>query len=125
MLSQTTSPRYKHHGVSSPEWRVLAILCEYGVASSKFLREHSAMSKTRINRTIESLIDSGCIIRQLDSSDKRKNVISLTAKGKTVFKKVGKIAHETQEEWLESFSKDEIATLHQLLDKLEKNIPTL
>jgi len=51
-------------------------------------------------------------------------MISLTAKGKAAFKKVGKIAHETQEEWLESFSEDEIATLHQLLDKLEKNIPS-
>lgn len=122
-LSRSTSRRYTHYGVSPPEWRVLAVLTDYGVASSKLLQEHTSLSKSRVNRTIGRLVAKGFITRKLESADKRQNKISLTAAGKSIFRKVGKIAQETQNEWLHSMSDEEISSLHELLDKLEKNIP--
>jgi DNA-binding MarR family transcriptional regulator len=122
-LSRSTSRRYTHYGVSPPEWRVLAVLTDYGVASSKFVQEHTSLSKSRVNRTLGSLVAKGFVARQIESADKRQNKISLTPAGTSIFRKVGKIAQDTQDEWLDSLTDAEISILHQLLDKLEKNIP--
>lgn len=122
-LSQSTSARFVSYGVSSPEWRIMAVLAEYGVASSKFLQEHTSMDKSRINRAIGSMVDKKWIIRKLEDNDRRQNKITLTNTGKSIFGKVGKMGQDIQDEWLENFTPAEITQLQHLLDKLEQTIP--
>lgn len=122
-FGKVTSPRYKKYQVTSPEWRVLAILTEFGTASSKFIQEHTNLSRSRVNRTLDSMVKKQWITRELESHDRRQNRINLTELGQSAFAEAGKAAKDTQDEWLESFSDAEIAQLYQLLDRLEQNMP--
>jgi DNA-binding MarR family transcriptional regulator len=122
-FSNATSPRYRHLGVSSPEWRVLAVLTEHGVASSRFLQEHTGLSRSRINRTLDGLVSKNWVKRDSERHDRRQNKICLTRQGRSIFSKVGKIAFDTQAEWLKDLTVAELSSLERLLDKLERNIP--
>lgn len=122
-FSKVTSPRYKKHKVTSPEWRVLAILTEYGIASSKFIQEHTTLSRSRVNRTVDSLVNKQWITREPEAHDRRQNKIRLTKLGENAFAEVGEVAKDTQDEWLASFSETEIAQIYQLLDRLDQNMP--
>lgn len=122
-FSKVTSPRYKKHKVTSPEWRVLAILTEYGIASSKFIQEHTTLSRSRVNRTLDSMVNKQWVTREPEAHDRRQNKIKLTELGQSAFAEAGQVAKDTQDEWLESFSNAEIAQIYQLLDRLEQNMP--
>ncbi|WP_040481855.1 MarR family winged helix-turn-helix transcriptional regulator [Luminiphilus syltensis] len=114
---------YKKYNVTSPEWRILAILTEYGSASSKFLQDQSALSRSRVNRTLDKLVSKKWVSRKFEEYDRRQNKITLTTLGISTFAEAARVVNDMQSEWLRNFSKTEISQLYKLMEKLEDQLP--
>jgi DNA-binding MarR family transcriptional regulator len=121
----SVSSRYKTHGVSIAEWRVLAVLGELGTASSKVMISHTNMDKSRINRALNLLQEKNWVVRKDEPSDRRQNRVKLTRKGQRKFVEIAEVAHDWQSSWLGRLNKKEMSQLDALLKKLASGIPEL
>ena len=75
-------------GLTVPEWRVLATLDQMGSASAKEIGQHSAMHKTKVSRAVTALQKRRWVNRETDALDRRIEHLSLTAAGKSAFRRL-------------------------------------
>ena len=73
-LSQLYADR---HGISIPEWRVIATLGQYERMTAKDIGAHSRMHKTKVSRAVARLTKRGCLSKSSNSDDKREAFLEL------------------------------------------------
>jgi len=78
----------RQFGISIPEWRVVAILGEFGLVTSKQVGERSTMHKTKVSRAVAALEDKGFIRREPNPQDLRESFIALTEKGQSMYQEL-------------------------------------
>lgn len=100
------------------EWRVLAILGRYPGISANEVAERAAMDKVAVSRAVASLLKSGRLKRAIDSSDRRRSMLSLSAKGQKVYDQVAPLAKRHEERLLSHLTPDERIWLDRIIDKL-------
>jgi DNA-binding MarR family transcriptional regulator len=105
-------------GLAVTEWRVLAVLGRYDGLSAVEVAERTAMDKVAVSRAVNSLLKSGRIRRGTHADDKRRSVLSLSAKGRRVYDEVAPMALRYERELLSVLSADERAWLERILEKL-------
>ncbi|HHL31991.1 MAG TPA: MarR family transcriptional regulator, partial [Oceanospirillales bacterium] len=71
----------QQHGISIPEWRVLALLSDIPQQTAKELSIQSQMDKVRISRTMKLLEGKDLILEKTCSHDARSRRYSLTKQG--------------------------------------------
>ncbi|GAB4051208.1 MarR family winged helix-turn-helix transcriptional regulator [Catellatospora paridis] len=99
-------------------YRLLATLEESGPASQAALSRRSGIHVSDLVATINELADGGLVERAPDPSDRRRNIISLTAAGKRQLRRLEKRLAECQDELLDPLSPEERQRLTELLSKL-------
>ncbi|KIF74430.1 MarR family transcriptional regulator [Streptomyces sp. 150FB] len=99
-------------------YRVLATLEEYGPASQAALGRRSGIHLSDMVATVNELADRELVERVPDLSDRRRNIISLTAAGKRQLRRLEKRLAEAQDELLAPLSPDERQRLTGLLSRL-------
>ena len=72
MVSRDFSRIYKdRHGMTRPEWRVLASLGQFGRATASDIVAHSSQHKTKVSRAVAALEQRGWLVRETDEADRR------------------------------------------------------
>jgi DNA-binding MarR family transcriptional regulator len=99
-------------------YRLLATLEEFGPASQAALGRRSGIHLSDMVAAINELADHKLVERAPDPSDRRRNVISLTARGKRQLRQLEKRLAQTQDELLAPLSPKERQRLTQLLSRL-------
>lgn len=99
-------------------YRLLATLDEFGPASQATLGRRSGIHLSDMVSTINELADHGLVERAPDPSDRRRNIISLTAAGKRQLPRLEKRLAECQDELLAPLSSEERQRLIELLSTL-------
>jgi DNA-binding MarR family transcriptional regulator len=99
-------------------YRLLATLEEFGPASQAALGRRSGIHVSDMVATINELADRKLVERVPDPSDRRRNIISLTAAGKRHLRRLEKQLAETQDELLAPLSPEERQRLTALLSRL-------
>jgi DNA-binding MarR family transcriptional regulator len=99
-------------------YRLLATLEEFGPASQAALGRRSGIHLSDMVATINELADRQLVERAPDPSDRRRNIISLTAAGKRQLRRLEKQLAKTQDELLAPLSPEERQRLTQLLSRL-------
>ena len=94
------------------------------VASTE-IKKSTAMDKSRINRTINGLIDKQLIVKRRNSEDNRAYNARLSAKGKKAFSKVEELVLIWGDELVEGITFNEMKTLDKILTKLETNLSAI
>ncbi|HKQ29344.1 MAG TPA: MarR family winged helix-turn-helix transcriptional regulator [Burkholderiales bacterium] len=112
-------------GVPLAEWRLLAALVVNAPASVNALAAALSTDKGWISRTTASLVDKGLAATRPDPSDARSFQIVLTPAGRALHKRILPAALERQRKLLEAFSDKELATLDELLTRLQKQAELL
>lgn len=74
-----------HHDLTIPEWRVLATLGQFKSMSAKAIGQHSAMHKTKVSRAVRALEERRWLKRQESATDRREEILALTAFGQTAY----------------------------------------
>jgi len=121
LASKQFSRIYRNEfGLTVPEWRVLATLGHLGTATATEIGRDSAMHKTKVSRAVAALQQRRWVARETDAADRRLEHLTLTAAGKTAFRRLSPKMLAFEEEVLGRLSARERAELLRGLALLEK-----
>lgn len=109
----------RRFGISMPEWRVIAILARFGPLSANAVCERIAMDKVQVSRAVARAVENGLVDRATDRTDRRRSVLTLTAKGRHIHDQIVPLATQLQDHLLDALRAEERHLLFQLLDRLQ------
>jgi homoprotocatechuate degradation regulator HpaR len=75
----------REHGLNEQEWRIMRALMEADQLEIGELAERVFILKPSATRTVQNLEARGIVARSRPVSDQRRSLISLTAKGRSLF----------------------------------------
>lgn len=108
----------RRFGLTIPEWRVIVILGRYPGLSAVEVAERTLMDKVAVSRAVTRLIKKGRIDRQFADADRRRSILTLSEKGKTVLDEISPLALGIEDTLLEGLSEQEIIALNRIMDQL-------
>jgi DNA-binding MarR family transcriptional regulator len=105
-------------GVTIAEWRVIANIGHRGALTAGEVAQHSSMDKAKVTRALRSLAQRGLITRTVGASDRRQARIDLTVRGGTLFRDIGALALEWEQELVAALPREDRAALSRILETL-------
>jgi len=121
VVSQRIARVYaEQYGLSTQEWRLIAVLGEDGERTQLDLVKRTRMEKVPVSRAARSLEERGLIRRATSESDARSRRLSLTAAGRRIYERVTPAALEAEAEVLSELEPGERAVLRSLLERVER-----
>lgn len=97
--SQSFQATYKsEYGMTRTQWRVLANLGKFGAMTARDICAISHIEKTKVSRAVAGLESDSLLTREIDPSDRRVEILSLTQRGREVFRDLGARALEYDSE---------------------------
>ncbi len=112
-------------GVSIAEWRILATLAEHDQLRAQQIGVLTNMDKVRVSRAVSSLQDKKLLLKTPCEQDSRAMDLRLSPGGKRLYKRIVPRALAWEKSLAEPLSSAEMATLFQLLDKLDARVEQL
>lgn len=107
--------------ISAPQLLVLASVANKEAASASTLCKSISYDPGAMTRMIDRLEQKGLIRRVPHPDDRRATNLELTAAGKALYPQLISAKETVQAQFLRGFSKDEVATLEGLLNRLLEN----
>ena len=83
-------------GLSIPEWRVLAHLDRSGAVSVRDIHAHVHLDKSIVSRAASRLEQAGLVHKSGHDTDRRLVTLELTAEGRALMRRLGRIARDFQ-----------------------------
>ncbi|WP_428033718.1 MarR family winged helix-turn-helix transcriptional regulator [Amphritea sp.] len=114
-MSQLYSGRFN---LNRQEWRVMAALGNKNAMTAKEIATHCNLEKMQVSRTVSRLKDSDLILQQEDNDDRRYTRLSLTEKGKTIYRKLVPLLLAREAFILSALSEDELQQMLDLMNKI-------
>ncbi|MBF9033058.1 MarR family transcriptional regulator [Rhodobacterales bacterium HKCCE2091] len=87
-------------GLPAPEWRILMSLPAHAPCSSGELCALTSMDPARVSRAQARLLESGLIAAVQDDRDRRRLVVTLTAKGRDEAERLSVLARKAENAFL-------------------------
>ncbi|MEJ8568968.1 MarR family winged helix-turn-helix transcriptional regulator [Elongatibacter sediminis] len=114
------------HGLSVPEWRVMAVLGRYPGITASEVGERTVMDKVTVSRAVNTLLDKGYLERVTDASDRRKRPLRVSApRGTAIMEAVIPYALDYQAALLADLTPAELETFQDLSARLLQAAGTL
>ena len=105
-------------GLGPRDWRIIGLLGAFAPLSLNELAHEANLDKSQASRSVSDLIERGYVNRGTDATDGRGIQLSLTTKGKNLYRKVFPNSVERNEALLAVLTPDEREVLESVLDKL-------
>lgn len=126
LRNNMTKPYLEEFNLSLPEWRLLALVTRFSPLRFSELTSRSSMDKGQVSRTLRVMTKRGLtktkIIAQRGSRSAEALAapvsVSITPKGKALYKSVLPVAQRRQAQMLQTLSESERLALFTTLDKL-------
>ncbi|MBI1205708.1 MAG: MarR family transcriptional regulator [Azospirillum sp.] len=115
----------RRFGLTVGEWRVIANLARFGPLSANGVCDRSAMDKVQVSRAVAKAVEAGLIHRAIDPNDRRRSVLTLTAKGRAVHDQIIPLANDFHVQLRSALSGDENEHLCDMLTRLTAQACTL
>jgi DNA-binding MarR family transcriptional regulator len=109
-----------HFGLSTNGWKLLSVIDYFGPLSATEAGGHTSLEPAKVTRGIDALAEQGLVLRGEDAIDRRRTILSLSAKGKRIHDKVEHVSRALEQELLRVLRPGERETLDHLLDKLAR-----
>ena len=117
------SERYQQKlGVTLPEARVIASVGSFGPFSIMELARHANLDKSQASRAAEALIRQGLVKREPSADDGRVVLVSLTAEGRALYRKVMPIARKWNDDLFDCLGEQEKIAFGYALDKVVRTM---
>jgi DNA-binding MarR family transcriptional regulator len=100
------------------EWRVLAILGARSEIATKEIGPLATLDKMQVSRAIHRLEARRIVTRKYDANDRRERIVSLTAVGRELYRKIVPYALEREAKLLAVLTREEIKVLDRAMRKL-------
>ncbi len=108
----------ERHGIAVNEWRTMVVLNEHEPLSAKEIVERSSMDKVSVSRAIASLADRTLLERHVDPADRRRALLRLTRKGRTMLEDILPRVVDVEREMLSVLTPEEQVQLLSLMEKV-------
>jgi DNA-binding MarR family transcriptional regulator len=130
VLSNKVSDAIARHysdrfGLSTPEWRVMAVLGQSPGLSSRDVAARTAMDKVQVSRAVAALVGTRRLQRDGDETDGRVTRLSLTPKGRAIYDEIVPLALHLEDVLLGALTDAERVTLDALMAKLSRQVNSL
>lgn len=122
-LMQEFRPHLRKHGLSEQQWRVLRALAEAGSMDINALGEMCQIHPASLSRMLPNLESEARIERRADREDQRYIIVSITAKGRSLFQRVAKESEQIYASIERRIGPRELKTLYDLLEKAIRVAP--
>jgi DNA-binding MarR family transcriptional regulator len=107
------------HGISRREWRLLAHLAAHEPLSPSALAEQIALDRARTSRAISSLSAKGLVERVELAGDRRRALVALSDKGRTLHAELFPQVAELNRRLLQALDDGLLASLDTALQRLD------
>jgi DNA-binding MarR family transcriptional regulator len=107
-------------GLTIPQWRVIAVLARTPGLSAAAVAERTAMDKVAVSRAVAGLKRAGRTRRAMARSDRRRSMLTLTARGREVYARIVPWALEYERRLLAELSVPEQSQFDLLLARLQR-----
>lgn len=104
------------------EWRVLAILGARSAIATKQIGALTTLDKMQVSRAVQGLEARGVISRKHDRDDRRALIVSLTATGRALYRKIVPFALEREARLLSALTPHEVNLLDRVMRKLSAEL---
>jgi MarR family transcriptional regulator, lower aerobic nicotinate degradation pathway regulator len=105
-------------GFRGYQYRLLAALDQYGAGSQAELGRHTGIDRSDVVAALNELAEGGFVRRDPDPADRRRNVVSITRKGRSALDRLDAMLDRVQEAVLEPLDVDERAAFLRLLTRM-------
>jgi DNA-binding MarR family transcriptional regulator len=121
-LEQTLSAMHaKKLGISINNWKIMRVIGFFGPLSATELGSRTSLDPDKITRSVDVLVQRGYVIRKDDEQDRRRVVLTLSAKGRRVHDRIEMVAGTMESEFLSVLTAEENRLLRASLTKLEQH----
>ena len=118
-VSRVIATTYEdEYGLSRHEWRLIAVLHEYGTATQQDLVGLTQMDKIAVSRAARALSRKGLVTRSPCADDGRAWNLRLSAKGLRTYNVIAPAALKLENQILSGLTKTEARLLNGILLKL-------
>src|SRR5262245_60161781 len=107
-------------GLSVNGWKLLSVIEYFGPLSASEAGGHTSLEPAKVTRGIDALAEQGLVLRREDPADRRRTILSLSAKGKRIHDRVELVSRTLEQELLNVLNPAEPEALDRVLDKLER-----
>jgi DNA-binding MarR family transcriptional regulator len=108
--------------VTIDQWIIIQLLYKHSQLNQQELSELAFKDAPTVTRMIDLLVTKGIVIREADTNDRRKFIISLTASGSDTYHKVLPLLLEFRTEAYEGITTEELKTLEKIMNKIFENL---
>ncbi len=110
----------RRFGLSIPQWRVIAVLARNPGLSAASVAERTAMDKVAVSRALAALVRTGRVRRTIARKDRRRSVLTLTARGREVYTRIVPYALEYERRLISELAPSEQSLLDAVLHRLQR-----
>lgn len=110
------------YNLDYPRWRVLAVLNECPDCTMQVLADTAGVDRTTLAHTVRLMIDAKLITKTERKTDRRSVVLSLTEKGRKVFRSILPVVIDINQRCFSGFSREETDLFVNQLRRIIKNI---
>ncbi len=122
LLSSVYEARF---GISIPEWRVIAHVSAHDALSLREVSQLTHLDKATASRAVARLEEHGFLAKRTNPADRRLVELSLTRKGRRLFKQIEPLALAFEADLVGDLSVKDVAQLHGLIARLDSRLDEL
>ena len=108
----------KKFDLKLPEWWVMAVLGRRPGITAREVADLTAMDKVAISRAVARLMQMGRVQAEADSTDGRRQKLSLSPAGQDIYRQIIPLAKRIEGALIDGIGADEMAVLDRLLTRL-------
>ena len=109
-------------GISEQKWRVIRVLAEAGPLEQTHLAGRACLLLPSLTRIARAMEQDGLITRSVDKDDRRKSIVSITDKGRTILADHAQASAAIFESFSKRFGADRMEQLLDLLEELTAKV---
>lgn len=105
-------------GLSTSEWRIIAVLGRFPSISAREVAERTAMDKVAVSRAVARLRSARLLRHQRAADDRRRSILTLSKRGQAVLQEVAPLTLAYEARLLEALSPAERRQLEHMHERL-------
>lgn len=117
-------PHLTRLGLGSGQPKILGYLSRNGASSQRQLADYYDVDPAAVCRMLDNLQKGGFVTRRPDSTDKRRDLIELTAAGRSAYAQWQSCCLDMEERMLRGFTPQERACFSDYLTRAYQNLKT-
>jgi len=113
---------FADEGITESQFLALMLLVENGPMLMRRMSDEMLVTPANVTGIMDRLEEKSFVRRTAGKEDRRATIIEITPEGKSLYERVAVKKGDMLQKALGTFTKDELTTLHSLLEKFQREM---